>query len=89
MNSLLDGRSHDSVSVPAATLKNAGVQVYAIGIGGYRLSELRDIASDPDDRHVFLLSSYNDALGFVDSLSVTTCQSECVAANRWLGHACS
>ena len=76
-----DGESFDYVHGPAATLRNAGVQLYAVGVGYAHLflNELRDIASDPDDRHVFLLNSYNDALGFVDSLSVTTCQSECTA----------
>ena len=52
--------------------------VYAVGIGRVNVNELRTISSDPDNEHVFLLSSYRDAAGFVDFLSVTTCESEFV-----------
>lgn len=37
------------------------------------MDQLRLIASDPDDQHVFILQSFLDAAGFVDLLSVTTC----------------
>ena len=50
--------------------------VYAVGIGSIDVNELRDISSDPDDEHVFLLNSFQDAAGFVDFLSVTTCESK-------------
>ena len=52
------------------------VQVYTVGIGDIYLPELRFIASDPDSEHVFLLNSFNDAQGFVDLLSFTTCDGE-------------
>ena len=71
-----DGRSHDNVVTPSNNLKNAGVIVYAVGIGRVAVNELRDISSDPDDEHVFLLNSFRDAAGFVDFLSVTTCDSK-------------
>ena len=50
--------------------------MYTVGIGNIDVNELRDIASDPDDEHVFILSSFLDAAGFVDFLSVTTCDSK-------------
>jgi len=50
--------------------------VYAVGIGNIDISQLRAIATDPDDEHVFILSNYLDAAGFVDILSVTTCDSK-------------
>ena len=50
--------------------------MYAVGIGRIDVGELREIASDPDDEHVFILRSYLDAAGFVDFLSVTTCDSK-------------
>ena len=50
--------------------------IYTVGIGNVDVSELRDISSDPDDEHVFLLNSFRDAAGFVDFLSVTTCESK-------------
>ena len=48
-----------------------------MGVGDIYLPELRFIASDPDQQHVFLLNSFNDAQGFVDLLSFTTCDSKC------------
>ena len=75
---ITDGRSNrGSLRYAAPALKAAGVQVYAVGIANYDLSELRLISSDPDNEHVFLLNSFNDAAGFVDFLSVTTCESKC------------
>lgn len=74
---ITDGRSNRfTLRYAAPALKAAGVQVYAVGIANYDLDELRLISSDPDNEHVFLLNSFNDAAGFVDFLSVTTCESK-------------
>ena len=59
-----------------STSNPACLQVYTVGIGNIYLPELRFIASDPDEQHVFLLNSFNDAAGFVDLLSFTTCDSK-------------
>ncbi len=73
----IDGKSNlYPITTPANDLRNSGIQVYTIGIGNYALNELRLIASDPDDEHVFLLNTYRDAIAFVDFLSVTTCESK-------------
>ena len=75
---LPDGKSNRyPIDYAAPALKDAGVQVYTVGIGNVDVSELQFISSDPDDEHVFLLRSFRDAAGFVDFLSVTTCESEC------------
>ena len=76
---ILDGKTnryeaHLPYAAPA--LKAAGVQVYSVGIGNIDIAELQLISSDPDDEHVFILSSFRDAAGFVDFLSVTTCESQ-------------
>ena len=71
-----DGRSHGDIVTPSNALKDVGVTIYTVGIGNVDVSELRDISSDPDDEHVFLLNSFRDAAGFVDFLSVTTCESK-------------
>ncbi len=74
---LTDGKSNQyPLDFAAPALRNAGVQVYTVGIGNIDIDELRLIASDPDDEHVFVLSSFNDAAGFVNFLSVTACESK-------------
>lgn len=71
---LTDGRSNIlPITQFADSLRLFGVQVYTVGIANVYLSELQFIASDPDELHVFLLDSFNDASGFVDFLSFTTC----------------
>ena len=74
---LTDGRSNlYSIIEFATNLRRSGVLVYTVGIENIYLPELRFIASDPDPLHVFLLDSFNDAAGFVDFLSFTTCDGE-------------
>ncbi|XP_031561366.1 vitrin-like [Actinia tenebrosa] len=49
---LTDGQSSDDATGPAKALKNAGVEVFAIGVGNaFWKQELMDIASD--GRHIF------------------------------------
>ena len=79
---ITDGRSNQiPINDVAVELQNSGVQVFTVGISNIDLDELLFIASDPDFLHVFLLDSFNDAAGFVDFLSFSTCDGECFA---WL-----
>ena len=77
MYPLVDGRSNrGDLGISAPRLLNSGVQVYTVGIGNIDINQLNFIASDPDSEHVFILRSFLDAAGFVDALSVTTCDSK-------------
>lgn len=74
---ITDGKSNRyPIDKVATSLHDFGIQVYTLGIGNIYLPELKFIASDPDPYHVFLLDSFNDAEGFVDLLSITTCESK-------------
>ncbi|EDO50077.1 predicted protein, partial [Nematostella vectensis] len=43
---LTDGRSYDRVSAPARKLRQAGIHIYAVGVGrNYNIKQLRSIAS--------------------------------------------
>uniref|UniRef100_A0A3Q1FMS2 VWFA domain-containing protein n=1 Tax=Acanthochromis polyacanthus TaxID=80966 RepID=A0A3Q1FMS2_9TELE len=53
-----DGKSQDSVVVPAATLRRAGVTVYAVGIKDANEAELREMATSPPEKHVFIVDSF-------------------------------
>ena len=75
---ITDGETTKPDLLPNAvySIKNLGVQVYTIGISNPDVGELRLISSDPDDKHVFLLKTYEQASGFVHFLSVQTCYSK-------------
>lgn len=48
------GKSTGEVLVPSKALRDAGVTVFCVGVGGnYDLKELDEIATDPDADHVF------------------------------------
>ena len=72
-----DGKSNrGSLRLAITRIRNTDIQVYVVGIGNIDITELRNIATDPDDDHVFILRNYLDAAGFVDTLSATTCNSK-------------
>lgn len=76
---ITDGQSNlIPIDEVAISLQNFGVQVFTVGIGNIYLPELKFIATDPDPLHVFLLDSFNDAQGFVDFLSFTTCDAPAI-----------
>eukprot|EP00079_Xenopus_tropicalis_P026917 XP_012820989.1 PREDICTED: collagen alpha-6(VI) chain-like isoform X2 [Xenopus tropicalis] len=56
---ITDGQAQDSIREPAIAVKNAGIILYAIGIKDAVLSELNEIASDPDDKHVYSVADFN------------------------------
>ena len=74
---ITDGRSNTySITQPAVNLLASGVTVFSVGVGNVDRNELRFIASDPDEEHVFLLRSFTDAASFVQLISGTTCDSK-------------
>lgn len=51
---ITDGASQDSVTKPAADLRNSGVTIFCVGVGpGFNVAQLNDMATDPDSDHVF------------------------------------
>ena len=72
---ITDGYSYgDSVSGPANTLQKQGVNIFSIGVGrNVRVSELNEIASNPDKDYVFRLDNFNDLSSWVDRLSSVSC----------------
>ena len=68
---LTDGESSDSVATPAKNIRNQNIVVYAIGIGGYDLTQLTQIASSP--AHVIQLGSFFDLDDFAATLTASTC----------------
>ncbi|XP_052101554.1 uncharacterized protein LOC127735434 [Mytilus californianus] len=70
---LTDGYSRDPESTKheAKKLHDAGINTFVIGIGdGIDMEELRSIASDPNDKHLFLVDDFN-ALDSIKDLLVS------------------
>ena len=53
-----DGGSDDNIAVPASALKEDNVTMFSVGIERYNLTQLNEMASDPDSGHVFTIDSY-------------------------------
>ena len=54
---MTDGLSQDDVSGPAKKLRDDGVTIISLGVGCcYNETELKEMASDPDEKHVLEVS---------------------------------
>ncbi|XP_043820468.1 collagen alpha-3(VI) chain [Dromiciops gliroides] len=66
---LTDGQSQDDVAGPSAQLKSAAaVDVFAIGVQDAEEGELKEMASDPLDLHVFNLENFTALHDIVGNL---------------------
>jgi uncharacterized protein YegL len=54
-----DGRPQDNVKDVAARARDAGIELYAIGVGRVDLNTLKQIASEQLDDHVDYVESYS------------------------------
>ncbi|XP_034029403.1 matrilin-2-like [Thalassophryne amazonica] len=69
-----DGRSQDDVSEWATKAKNAGVLIYAVGVGKAIEGELREIASEPDDKHLFYAEDFEEMGEIANKLKSKICK---------------
>ncbi|KAG2464968.1 COEA1 protein, partial [Polypterus senegalus] len=70
---ITDGKSQDDVIPPARSLQDAGIELFAIGVKNADENELKAIASDPDDSHVYNVADFNIMSTIVESLTKTVC----------------
>ena len=68
---LTDGKSEDSVSIPAKNVKDEDIVIYAIGIDRYYLPNLQEIASS--NSKVYTLSIFTDLKKFISTLMPSVC----------------
>ena len=69
---LTDGKSSDSVSIPAKNIRDENIVIYAVGIDNYKLAQLQEIASSSES-HVYELSTFSELDKFISTLTSSTC----------------
>ncbi|XP_056376656.1 collagen alpha-6(VI) chain-like [Hyla sarda] len=70
---ITDGQSQDNIKEPATRVKNSGITLYAVGIKDASLTELNEIASDPDDKHVYNVADFTALQGISQNMLQVLC----------------
>ncbi|KAM5156748.1 collagen alpha-4(VI) chain-like [Mantella aurantiaca] len=70
---ITDGQSQDNIREPAKKVKEAGITLYAIGIKDALLTELNEIASDPDEKHVYNVADFTALQGISQNMLQVLC----------------
>ncbi|XP_044230033.1 collagen alpha-1(XII) chain isoform X2 [Thunnus albacares] len=72
---ITDGKSQDDVIGNSQNLRDQGIELYAIGVKNADEFELRSIATDPDDIHMYNVADFSFLLDIVDNLTDNLCNS--------------
>uniref|UniRef100_A0A3Q3X4W8 Uncharacterized protein n=1 Tax=Mola mola TaxID=94237 RepID=A0A3Q3X4W8_MOLML len=72
---ITDGKSQDEIVFTSQNLRDSGIELYAIGVKNADENELRSIASDPDEIHMYNVDDFRFLLDIVDDLTVNLCNS--------------
>ncbi|KAI1895827.1 hypothetical protein AGOR_G00110770 [Albula goreensis] len=70
-----DGKSQDDIIQNSQNLRDQGIELYAIGVKNADENELRSIASDPDEIHMYNVADFSFLLDIVDDLTTNLCNS--------------
>ncbi|CAN2389704.1 von Willebrand factor type A domain, partial [Pristimantis euphronides] len=70
---ITDGQSQDDIKKPATQVKNSGITIYAIGIKDASLTELNEIATDPDEKHVYNVADFTALQGISQNIIQVLC----------------
>uniref|UniRef100_A0A7N5ZTQ2 Collagen alpha-1(XII) chain n=1 Tax=Anabas testudineus TaxID=64144 RepID=A0A7N5ZTQ2_ANATE len=72
---ITDGKSQDDVIANSQNLRDQGIELYAIGVKNADENELRSIATDPDEIHMYNVADFSFLLDIVDNLTDNLCNS--------------
>uniref|UniRef100_A0A8C9C1W9 Collagen type XIV alpha 1 chain n=1 Tax=Phocoena sinus TaxID=42100 RepID=A0A8C9C1W9_PHOSS len=70
---ITDGKSQDDIIPPSRNLRESGVELFAIGVKNADENELQEIASEPDNTHVYNVAEFDLMHTVVESLTRTVC----------------
>ncbi|KTF79841.1 hypothetical protein cypCar_00033078 [Cyprinus carpio] len=68
-----DGRSQDDIQEWAKKAKEAGITMYAVGVGKAVEDELREIASEPMEKHFFYTADFTAISQIAENLKLNVC----------------
>ncbi|RXN05227.1 collagen alpha-1(XIV) chain-like protein [Labeo rohita] len=71
---ITDGESQDDVLLPAQRLRDAGIELFAIGVKDADVNELRAIASPPEETHVYNVDDFSFMLDIMEKLTRSVCE---------------
>ncbi|XP_056404222.1 matrilin-4 isoform X4 [Hyla sarda] len=71
-----DGRSQDDISEWAKRAKEAGITMYAVGVGKAVEDELNEIASEPVNKHSFYTADFTTMNLIAEDLKLNICPEE-------------
>ncbi|XP_056126481.1 matrilin-4 isoform X7 [Rhinichthys klamathensis goyatoka] len=71
-----DGRSQDDIQEWAKKAKEAGITMYAVGVGKAVEDELREIASEPVEKHFFYSADFTAISQIAENLKLNVCAAE-------------
>ncbi|XP_068450010.1 matrilin-4 [Clinocottus analis] len=71
-----DGRSQDDITEFAKKAKEAGITMYAVGVGKAVEDELREIASEPVEKHFYYTSDFTAISTIAENLKLNVCPEE-------------
>uniref|UniRef100_A0A1A8RKF4 Matrilin 4 n=3 Tax=Nothobranchius TaxID=28779 RepID=A0A1A8RKF4_9TELE len=71
-----DGRSQDDISEYAKKAKEAGITMYAVGVGKAVEDELREIASEPVEKHFYYTTDFSAISTIAENLKLNVCPAE-------------
>uniref|UniRef100_F7EVM1 Collagen type XIV alpha 1 chain n=1 Tax=Monodelphis domestica TaxID=13616 RepID=F7EVM1_MONDO len=70
---ITDGKSQDDIIPASKTLRDSGVELFAIGVKNADVAELQEIASEPDSTHVYNVAEFDLMHTVVEGLTKTVC----------------
>uniref|UniRef100_A0A3Q3S3S7 Matrilin 4 n=1 Tax=Mastacembelus armatus TaxID=205130 RepID=A0A3Q3S3S7_9TELE len=71
-----DGRSQDDITEYAKRAKEAGITMYAVGVGKAVEDELREIASEPVEKHFYYTTDFSAINTIAENLKLNVCPEE-------------